>query len=60
MLATAVAAKEHAVELPAAICAVSPVVDLHFQFPSYMERAERDCVLFVNQDEIVKQLQVYL
>ncbi len=58
MLATAVAAKEHAVALPAAICSVSPVVDLHFQFPSYTERAERDCVLFVSQDEIVKQLYV--
>lgn len=58
VLATAVAAKEHSVELPAAICSVSPVADLHFRFPSYTERAERDCVLYVNQGEVVKQLYV--
>ncbi len=58
VLATAVAAKERSIELPAAICPVSPVVDLHSQFPSYTERAERDCTLFVNQGDVVKRLYV--
>ena len=58
VLSTAVLAKERGIPLPAAICSISPVVDLSFSFPSYTERMERDVILPRNQNEIVKNLYV--
>lgn len=58
VLSTAVIAKREHVELPAAICSISPVVDLSFPFPSYQERMDRDIILPCNQKEIVQALYV--
>lgn len=58
VLSTAVIAKREGVDLPAAICSVSPVVDLSFTFPSYQERMDRDIILPRNQNEIVQALYV--
>lgn len=40
--------------MPAALCPVSPVVDVTFPFPAYTERNERECVLPKNQAEDVR------
>lgn len=58
VLSTAVLAKKRGTALPAAICSVSPVVDLGFSFPSYTERSDRDCILPKNQKDIVQELYV--
>ena len=58
VLSTAALAKMRNADLPAAICSVSPVVDLSFPFPSYTERIDRDCILPYNQKDIVKNLYV--
>lgn len=58
VLSTAVMAKKTGTALPAAICSVSPVVDLSFPFASYEERMDRDIILPRNQKEIVWALYV--
>ena len=58
VLSTAVLARQRGVSLPAAICSVSPVVDLSFAFPSYTERMDRDIILPKNQKDIVQNLYV--
>lgn len=58
VLSTAVIAKREGTELPAAICSISPVVDLSYPFPSYSERMDRDIILPRNQREIVHALYV--
>lgn len=58
VLSTAVLAKQRNTGLPAAICSVSPVVDLSFPFPSYTERGDRDIILPKNQKDIVNALYV--
>ena len=58
VLTTAVGAARDGIPMPAAICSVSPVVDLSFPMPSYHARMERDCILPKNQSSIVKDLYV--
>ena len=53
ILAVCAACKERGIPMPAAICPVSPVVDLDFPFPSYTERNERECILPKNQRDDV-------
>ena len=54
ILAVCAACKERNIPMPAALCPVSPVVDLSFSFPSYTKRNERECVLPKNQADDVR------
>lgn len=54
ILAVCAACKERNLPMPAALCPVSPVVDLDFPFPAYTERGDRDCILPKNQADDVK------
>ncbi|MBQ9663473.1 MAG: alpha/beta hydrolase [Oscillospiraceae bacterium] len=58
VFSTAVIAKREHAPLPAAICSISPVMDLSFSFPSYTERMDREVILPRNQKEIVQALYV--
>lgn len=55
ILAVCAVCEERGLPKPAALCAISPVVDLDFPFPSYTERNERECILPKNQRDDVKQ-----
>ncbi len=54
VLAAAVACKQQKVAMPAAIVAISPVVNLNFDFPAYKERADRECILPYNQNRFAQ------
>ncbi len=54
VLAAALGCRQRNLPLPAGIAAVSPVVNLKFDFPSYKERAERECILPYNQDRFAQ------
>lgn len=54
ILAVCAACKQRNIPMPAALCPVSPVVDLDFPFPSYKTRNERECILPKNQADDVR------
>ncbi|NCB92818.1 MAG: alpha/beta hydrolase, partial [Clostridia bacterium] len=54
VLATAIGCKQRNIPQPAGIAAISPVVDLNFQFPSYRERINRECIIPYNQDRFAQ------
>ncbi len=54
VLAAVLGCRQRNLPLPAGIAAVSPVVNLKFDFPSYKERAERECILPYNQDRFAQ------
>lgn len=58
ILSVAAACRLRNIPLPAALCPISPVVDLHFGFPSYKSRGSRECVLALNQAEEVQMTYI--
>lgn len=54
VLASALGCKQRGLPMPKGIAAISPVVNLKFDFPSYRERAERECILPYNQDRFAQ------
>lgn len=54
VLTTAVACKMQNLPMPESIVAISPCVDIHFTFPAFRERADRDCILPKNQDRFTQ------
>ena len=54
ILAVAVGCKQRNLAMPAAIAAISPVVNLKFDFPAYEERIERECILPRNQNRFAQ------
>lgn len=54
VLATAIGCKQRNIPLPAGIAAISPVVDLNFNFPSYQDRINRECIIPCNQDRFAQ------
>ena len=54
ILAVSAACKDRGLPMPAALCPISPVVDLDFPFPSYSERNDREIILPKNQKDDVR------
>lgn len=54
ILAVAAACKERNIPMPAGIAAISPVVNLNFDFPAYQGRIERECILPRNQNRFAQ------
>lgn len=54
VLATAIGCKMRHISLPAGIAAISPVTNLKFDFPSYEERIDRECIIPRNQNRFAQ------